>query len=173
MSIFSALPGCWSLTVVLCLMEWLFFVHRRAAYVLLNYRNHAIQNPGKWTNILYTSIASFAIGAGFCAVPFKQVSDVSSTISCSVRVYLEYVLILFLSNVSFAGWPALTRLPYQASSISGYWQFHHSSLAGHFCSNRCYHRLFQSKFITSGVKYMVDKLTHKTENNKLGDKFNT
>lgn len=28
-------------------------------------------------------------------------------------------------------------------------------------------------FFTSCIKYMVDKLTHKTEKNKLGDKFNT
>eukprot|EP00066_Takifugu_rubripes_P004915 XP_003968615.2 PREDICTED: diablo homolog, mitochondrial [Takifugu rubripes] len=54
-----------------------FRVVRRAACVLLNYRNHAIQNPGKWANILYTSLASFTIGAGFCAVPFKQADQLS------------------------------------------------------------------------------------------------
>lgn len=65
------------------------------------------------------------------------------------------ILSLFLSCVSVIGWPALTRLPYQTSSVSGHGQFHHSSLSGYLGSYRCYHRLFQSKFLTSGVKYTV------------------
>ncbi|XP_008279191.1 diablo homolog, mitochondrial-like [Stegastes partitus] len=33
--------------------------------------------PGKWTSVLYTGVASLAVGGGLCAVPFKQVENLS------------------------------------------------------------------------------------------------
>ncbi|XP_041653277.1 diablo homolog, mitochondrial-like [Cheilinus undulatus] len=35
------------------------------------------RKPGKWTNILYSSIASLTVGGGLCAIPFKQVDNLS------------------------------------------------------------------------------------------------
>ncbi|XP_033486695.1 diablo, IAP-binding mitochondrial protein a isoform X1 [Epinephelus lanceolatus] len=45
---------------------------RNSARVLLSSRKPAVHKPGKWTNILYTSIASLAVGGGLCAIPFRQ-----------------------------------------------------------------------------------------------------
>lgn len=75
-------------------------------------------------------------------------------LTCSLS-YIAILSFLFLSCVSVIGWPALTRLPYQTGSVSGHGQFHHSSLSGHLGSHRCCHRLFQSKFLTSDIKYAV------------------
>ncbi|XP_074535113.1 diablo IAP-binding mitochondrial protein-like [Halichoeres trimaculatus] len=33
--------------------------------------------PGKWRNVVYTSIASLTAGGGLCAIPFKQVDNLS------------------------------------------------------------------------------------------------
>ncbi|XP_042343369.1 diablo homolog, mitochondrial-like [Plectropomus leopardus] len=48
---------------------------RSSARVL--FRIPAVHKPGKWTNILYKSIASLTVGGGLCAVPFKQVENLS------------------------------------------------------------------------------------------------
>ncbi|XP_072248285.1 diablo IAP-binding mitochondrial protein-like [Leuresthes tenuis] len=37
----------------------------------------AVRKPNKWTNILYSGVASLAVGGGLCAVPFKQVENLS------------------------------------------------------------------------------------------------
>ncbi|XP_060929009.1 diablo IAP-binding mitochondrial protein-like [Limanda limanda] len=50
---------------------------RSSARVLFNCKNTAVHKPRKWTNVLYTSLASFAVGGGLCAVPFKQVEQLS------------------------------------------------------------------------------------------------
>uniref|UniRef100_A0A3Q3X5P7 Direct IAP-binding protein with low pI n=1 Tax=Mola mola TaxID=94237 RepID=A0A3Q3X5P7_MOLML len=48
-------------------------VLRGSACVLFRSRSPAVHKPGKWTNILYTSVASITVGGGLCAIPFKQV----------------------------------------------------------------------------------------------------
>uniref|UniRef100_A0A3P8NWY8 Direct IAP-binding protein with low pI n=1 Tax=Astatotilapia calliptera TaxID=8154 RepID=A0A3P8NWY8_ASTCA len=45
--------------------------------VLLSSRKPAVSKLGKWRNILYTGVASLAVGGGLCAVPFKQVEPLS------------------------------------------------------------------------------------------------
>ncbi|XP_034557562.1 diablo homolog, mitochondrial-like [Notolabrus celidotus] len=35
------------------------------------------RKPGTWTNVLYTSIASMTVGGGLCAIPFRQVDNLS------------------------------------------------------------------------------------------------
>ncbi|XP_044058627.1 diablo homolog, mitochondrial-like isoform X1 [Siniperca chuatsi] len=50
---------------------------RSSARVLLSSRNPAVHKPWKWTNILYTSVASLTVGGGLCAIPFKQVENLS------------------------------------------------------------------------------------------------
>ncbi|XP_062242610.1 diablo IAP-binding mitochondrial protein-like [Platichthys flesus] len=50
---------------------------RSSARVLFNCKNTAVHKPRKWTNVLYTSLASLAVGGGLCAVPFKQVEQLS------------------------------------------------------------------------------------------------
>ncbi|XP_041851686.1 diablo homolog, mitochondrial-like [Melanotaenia boesemani] len=37
----------------------------------------AVRKVSKWTNILYSGVASLAIGGGLCAVPFKVVENLS------------------------------------------------------------------------------------------------
>ncbi|XP_034460710.1 diablo homolog, mitochondrial-like [Hippoglossus hippoglossus] len=53
------------------------YFFRSSARVLFNCKNTAVHKPRKWTNVLYTSLASFAVGGGLCAVPFKQVEQLS------------------------------------------------------------------------------------------------
>ncbi|XP_053278532.1 diablo IAP-binding mitochondrial protein [Pleuronectes platessa] len=50
---------------------------RSSARVLFNCKNTTVHKPRKWTNVLYTSLASLAVGGGLCAVPFKQVEQLS------------------------------------------------------------------------------------------------
>ncbi|CAB1427331.1 unnamed protein product [Pleuronectes platessa] len=50
---------------------------RSSARVLFNCKNTTVHKPRKWTNGLYTSFASLAVGGGLCAVPFKQVEQLS------------------------------------------------------------------------------------------------
>ncbi|XP_038549859.1 diablo homolog, mitochondrial-like [Micropterus salmoides] len=50
---------------------------RSSARVLLSSKKPAVNKPWKWTNILYRSIASFTVGGGLCAVPFRQVENLS------------------------------------------------------------------------------------------------
>lgn len=47
---------------------------RSSARVLFTSRKHVFQKRG---SILYTSIASVTVGAGLCAIPFKQVENLS------------------------------------------------------------------------------------------------
>ena len=53
---------------------WIFVLFRTSARVLLSSRKPAFYKPGKWRNLLYTGVASFAVGGGLCAIPFRQVS---------------------------------------------------------------------------------------------------
>ncbi|XP_019943716.1 diablo IAP-binding mitochondrial protein-like [Paralichthys olivaceus] len=53
------------------------YFFRSSARVLFNCKNTAVHKPRKWTNVLYTGIASLAVGGGLCAVPFKQVEQLS------------------------------------------------------------------------------------------------
>lgn len=69
-------------------------IYRRSAFVLLNYRYHVIQKPGRWTNTLCTRIASVTFGAGFCAIPFKQVSKIS------FHIHLQFISSDYLSYFS-------------------------------------------------------------------------
>ncbi|XP_030600411.1 diablo homolog, mitochondrial-like [Archocentrus centrarchus] len=50
---------------------------RNSARVLFSSRKPAVSKLGKWTNVVYTGVASLAVGAGLCAVPFKQVEPLS------------------------------------------------------------------------------------------------
>ncbi|XP_034405179.1 diablo homolog, mitochondrial-like [Cyclopterus lumpus] len=50
---------------------------RSSAPVLLSSRKPAVLKAVKWTNILYTGIASLTVGGGLCAIPFKQVENLS------------------------------------------------------------------------------------------------
>ncbi|XP_044211252.1 diablo homolog, mitochondrial-like [Thunnus albacares] len=50
---------------------------RSSSRVLFSSRKPAVHKLGKWTNILYTSIASLTVGGGLCAVPFTQVDNLS------------------------------------------------------------------------------------------------
>uniref|UniRef100_A0A3Q3K488 Direct IAP-binding protein with low pI n=1 Tax=Monopterus albus TaxID=43700 RepID=A0A3Q3K488_MONAL len=50
---------------------------RSSTRVLLSVKRLAVRKPGKWTNTLYTSIASLTVAGGLCAVPFKQVENLS------------------------------------------------------------------------------------------------
>ncbi|XP_071353052.1 diablo IAP-binding mitochondrial protein-like isoform X2 [Trachinotus anak] len=52
-------------------------IFRSCARVLFSCKKPAVHKLGKWTNVLYTSIASLTIGGGLCAVPFKQVENLS------------------------------------------------------------------------------------------------
>ncbi|XP_060902908.1 diablo IAP-binding mitochondrial protein-like [Labrus mixtus] len=45
---------------------------RSSARVLLSSRK-----PGKWRSILFTSVASLSVGGGLCAIPFRQVDNLS------------------------------------------------------------------------------------------------
>ncbi|KAM9733827.1 diablo IAP-binding mitochondrial protein-like [Menidia menidia] len=49
---------------------------RSSARVLLS-RNAAVRKPSKWSDIVLRGVTSFAVGGGLCAVPFKQVEDLS------------------------------------------------------------------------------------------------
>ncbi|XP_022615475.1 diablo homolog, mitochondrial [Seriola dumerili] len=50
---------------------------RSSARVLFSCKKPAVHRLGKWTNVLYTSIASLTAGSALCAVPFKQVDTLS------------------------------------------------------------------------------------------------
>ncbi|XP_059186648.1 diablo, IAP-binding mitochondrial protein a [Centropristis striata] len=50
---------------------------RSSARVLFSSIKPAAHKAGKWTSILYTGVASVTVGAGLCAVPFKQVENLS------------------------------------------------------------------------------------------------
>ncbi|XP_070826491.1 diablo IAP-binding mitochondrial protein-like [Chaetodon trifascialis] len=50
---------------------------RSSARVLFSSSKPAVHKPTKWTNILYTGITSLTVGAGLCAVPFRQVENLS------------------------------------------------------------------------------------------------
>ncbi|XP_053177153.1 diablo IAP-binding mitochondrial protein-like [Scomber japonicus] len=50
---------------------------RSSSRILFSSRKPVVHKLGKWTNILYTGIASLTVGAGLCAVPFTQVEDLS------------------------------------------------------------------------------------------------
>ncbi|XP_068571413.1 diablo IAP-binding mitochondrial protein-like [Cebidichthys violaceus] len=50
---------------------------RRSAPVLFSSGKPAVRKAVKWTNILYTGIASLTVGGGLCAIPFKQVENLS------------------------------------------------------------------------------------------------
>lgn len=52
----------------------MFCLLRNPARALFSSRKPAVSKLGKWTNLLYTGVGSLAVGAGLCAVPFKQVS---------------------------------------------------------------------------------------------------
>lgn len=54
-----------------------FVLFRNSARVLLRGKNPAVNKPNKWTNILYPSFVSLSVGGGLCAVPFKQVDNLS------------------------------------------------------------------------------------------------
>ncbi|XP_020506694.1 diablo IAP-binding mitochondrial protein [Labrus bergylta] len=45
---------------------------RSSARVLLGNRK-----PGKWKSILFSSVASLSVGGGLCAIPFRQVDNLS------------------------------------------------------------------------------------------------
>ncbi|KAM6931685.1 diablo IAP-binding mitochondrial protein-like [Lycodopsis pacificus] len=50
---------------------------RRSAPVLFSSRKPAVHKAVKWTNVLYAGIASLTVGGGLCAIPFKQVENLS------------------------------------------------------------------------------------------------
>ncbi|KAM8905635.1 diablo IAP-binding mitochondrial protein-like [Spinachia spinachia] len=50
---------------------------RSSAPVRFSSRTPAVHKGVKWTNIVYTGLASLTVGGGLCAVPFKQVEDLS------------------------------------------------------------------------------------------------
>ncbi|KAM9359461.1 diablo IAP-binding mitochondrial protein-like [Symphorus nematophorus] len=50
---------------------------RSPARILFSSRKPAVHKLGKWTNILYTSIASLTVGGSLCAIPFKQVENLN------------------------------------------------------------------------------------------------
>ncbi|KAK9521090.1 hypothetical protein VZT92_020927 [Zoarces viviparus] len=50
---------------------------RRSAPVLFSSTKPAVHKAVKWTNVLYTGIASLTVGGGLCAIPFKQVENLS------------------------------------------------------------------------------------------------
>ncbi|KAF3693164.1 Diablo -like protein [Channa argus] len=58
-------------------MNFLLSYQKRSARVLLSSRRPAVHKPGRWSNILYTGIASLSVGGGLCAVPFQQVENLS------------------------------------------------------------------------------------------------
>ncbi|XP_058491026.1 diablo IAP-binding mitochondrial protein-like [Solea solea] len=50
---------------------------RSSARVLFTCKNPAVHKLGKWTNVLYASVTSLTLGAALCAIPFKQVENLS------------------------------------------------------------------------------------------------
>ncbi|KAM7399092.1 hypothetical protein PAMP_018384 [Pampus punctatissimus] len=50
---------------------------RSFSRVLFSSKKPAVHKLGKWTNVLYTSIASLTVGGGLCAIPFTQVENLS------------------------------------------------------------------------------------------------
>ncbi|XP_078101700.1 diablo IAP-binding mitochondrial protein-like [Sander vitreus] len=50
---------------------------RSSARVLFSSRKPAVHKAGKWTNVVYPGIASLTVGYGLCAVPFRQVENLS------------------------------------------------------------------------------------------------
>lgn len=71
---------------------------RTSARVLLSSRTPAVLKPGKWRNLLYTGVASFAVGGGLCAIPFRQVSPRHIEVITSPLQYVtSYSVPCFLS----------------------------------------------------------------------------
>ncbi|KAM8768275.1 diablo IAP-binding mitochondrial protein-like [Acanthopagrus schlegelii] len=66
----TKMAALWRVTTYLRLL-------RTSARVLLSSRKPAVNKPGKWRNLLYTGVASFAVGGGLCAIPFRQVENLS------------------------------------------------------------------------------------------------
>lgn len=122
---------------------------RSSGSVLLSSRKPAVSKLGKWRNILYTGVASLAVGGGLCAVPFKQVSRPPCPSSCyklHSSIYpLPDLLYMFMFCVFAAGWTPFSWLPNQKSSLSGDRQLKHFSLSDQSSTNRCHHRVRQSK----------------------------
>lgn len=122
---------------------------RSSGSVLLSSRKPAVSKLGKWRNILYTGVASLAVGGGLCAVPFKQVSRPPCLSSCyklHSSIYpLPDLLYMFMFCVFAAGWTPFSWLPNQKSSLSGDRQLKHFSLSDQSSTNRCHHRVRQSK----------------------------
>ncbi|KAL6115906.1 diablo [Pungitius sinensis] len=50
---------------------------RSSAPVLFTSSKPAVHKAVRWTNIVYTGIASLTVGGGLCAVPFRQVENLS------------------------------------------------------------------------------------------------
>lgn len=122
--------------------NWLFLLSRSSARVLFSSRNPAVNKPRKWTHILYTSVASLAVGGGLCATPFRQVSGTHPyKIYSSHLQYMTNTLSHLSLCVPAAGWRLLSWLSYQTSSFSGDGQFKHFSLSDHLGSHRCHHRV--------------------------------
>lgn len=122
---------------------------RSSGGVLLSSRKPAVSKLGKCRNILYTGVASLAVGGGLCAVPFKQVSRPPCPGSCyklHSNIYpLPDLLYMFMFCVFAAGWTPFSWLPNQKSSLSGDRQLKHFSLSDQSSTNRCHHRVRQSK----------------------------
>ncbi|XP_004075354.1 diablo homolog, mitochondrial [Oryzias latipes] len=50
---------------------------RSSARVLLNGIKPTVSKRSRWTTVLTSGVASLAVGGGLCAVPFKEVDDLS------------------------------------------------------------------------------------------------
>ncbi|XP_054452948.1 diablo IAP-binding mitochondrial protein-like [Anoplopoma fimbria] len=83
---------------------------RSSAPVLFGSRKPAVRKAVKWTNVLYTGIASLTVGGGLCAIPFKQVEDLShdSLIRRAASLATDSSS-TFLSQTTFAFIDAITE----------------------------------------------------------------
>ncbi|KAA8594167.1 hypothetical protein FQN60_005001 [Etheostoma spectabile] len=50
---------------------------RSSSRVLFSSRKPAVHKACRWTHMVYTGIASLTVGCGLCAIPFKQVENLS------------------------------------------------------------------------------------------------
>ncbi|XP_008307311.1 diablo homolog, mitochondrial-like [Cynoglossus semilaevis] len=50
---------------------------RSSSHYLFNFKKPALQKLVKFRNVLYASVASLTVGTGLCAIPFKQVENLS------------------------------------------------------------------------------------------------
>lgn len=57
-------------------MKLFYYLYRSSTRVLISSGKPA----GKWTHILYTGISSLTVGGALCAIPFKQVSNLTRDI---------------------------------------------------------------------------------------------